>query len=147
MIRIYQLKRYFWSIFGVLGVVLFWAGVWDGIGYLPWFHNPLVCLLVGFVILGASGILFKEFDPLGMSEKKKILSLHHVYSHPQRHQFSIKYYDHIKRSNITISAKKLRKIENEAFLNIEEAGKEVFIPIHRIKEIFRNGKKWTLSKK
>ena len=42
-----KIKQYFWFMFGIIGVVLFWAGVWEGIGGLPYLENPLISLIAG----------------------------------------------------------------------------------------------------
>ena len=67
-------KHYFWSLFSVIAVVFFWAGVWDGIGYLPYLENPLISLIVGIVILASSGLIFKEFNPMEETEKTVIIN-------------------------------------------------------------------------
>ena len=52
-------QRYFWYFFGVLGVVLFWAGVWDGIGQISFLKNPFFSLVVGLILLSVGGIIRK----------------------------------------------------------------------------------------
>ena len=44
-------KKYFWSLFGVVGIVSFWAGIWEGIAGLPYIVNPLISLIVGITLL------------------------------------------------------------------------------------------------
>lgn len=145
--QLYKLSRYFWAILGALGVVLFWAGIWDGVGTLPYLEHPLVSLIVGLTILGLSGLIFKEFDPLGKKDSGKILAAHKVHRHPQKHLFHVRYFDKIKKSHILISATKLKKIEKEAFLVFKHEGKEFFLPIHRVKEILHKNMPWDHTKK
>lgn len=143
MLQIYEIKRYFWSTFGVIGIVLFWAGVWDGIGSLPYLENPLISLIVGLLIF--SGLIFKEFDPHGKNEKGIIATVHHVHKHPNKHLFSFKYFDKIKNKHTIISAENLERIEKDLFLVFRQAGNEVFIPLHRIKDTLHKGKSWSLD--
>ena len=145
--QFYKLSRYFWAILGVLGIVLFWAGTWDGIGSLPYISNPLISLIVGLSILILSGLIFKEFDPLGKKDSGKVLAMHKVHHHPMKHQFHIKYFDKIKKSHVLINATKLKKIEKEAFLVFKHEGQEFFLPMHRIKEILHKNVPWDHSKK
>ena len=55
-----DIKKYFWYLFGIMGVVFFWSGTWDGLGNLGPLVNPLVSLVVGVVLLSLSGIIFKD---------------------------------------------------------------------------------------
>ena len=83
------LRHYLFAVIGVIGIVLFWAGLWDGIGSLWLLKNPLVSLAAGLVILASSGLLLKEFDPLKEEEQKihaEMLKIHH---HPQKQEFHI----------------------------------------------------------
>ena len=74
MITRETIKHYFWAIFGVIGIVLFWAGLWDGVGYLWYLSHPLVSLAAGIIILASSGLLLKEFDPLKEEEFLRCLN-------------------------------------------------------------------------
>jgi len=138
--QLYKMSRYFWAILGVLGVVLFWAGTWDGLGSLPYLQNPLISLVVGLLILVLSGLIFKEFDPLGKKDSGKILTAHKIHRHPEKHLFNVKYFDKIKKTHLLISAAKLKHIEKETFLVFKHEGKEFFLPIHRVKEILHQNK-------
>src|SRR3989344_1810387 len=106
-----DIKRYFWFLFGVLGIVFFWAGVWDGVGYLPYLINPLVSLIVGISILSISGLFLKEFDPLKEVDEAKTKVIHDVHTHPEKHLFHFKYADHEKKSHQLIPAKSFKRIE------------------------------------
>jgi hypothetical protein len=145
--QLYKLSRYFWAVLGVIGVVMFWAGTWDGLGSLPYLQNPLVSFFVGLLILLVSGLIFKEFDPIGKKDSGKILTAHKIHHHPEKHHIQVKYYDKIKKSHILISATKLKRIEKEAFLVFEHEKKEFFLPIHRVKEILHKNIPWAHKKK
>lgn len=126
---------------------MFWAGVWDGLGTLPYLGNPLISLGVGLFILIVSGLIFKELNPFGKGGKKMIIAVHKVHNHPKKHQFHLKYFDKIKKKHLLISARKLKNIEKDSYLILKEAGKELFIPVHRVKEILHHGKTWDHNKK
>src|SRR3989338_6511432 len=131
-----NLRKYFWSLFGVLGVVLLWSGIWDGLGGLPFISNPLVSLGMGLVMLVSSGLLTKEFDPLHGAEEKQVSILHRMSQHPLKHQMNIKYYDKIQKKHLHVSAKNLHRVEKDAFLVLKEKNGELFIPLHRITTMY-----------
>lgn len=141
VITLELVKRYFWSIFGVVGVVAFWAGIWDGIGSLPYLSNPLISLAIGLLMLTFSGLIFKEFNPLKEAEESVMVILHKVHKHPLKHQFHIRYFDKIKKKPLLFQATKLKKLE-KAFLVLEHEGKELFVPAHRVTEILHKKKRY-----
>ena len=141
MINFSSLRHYFWSIFSVIGIVLLWAGIWEGIGGLPYIVNPIVSLVVGLILLSFSGIFKKEFDPLTEAEKSINSLIYNIRRHPHKHEFHISYHDHAKNKRILIHAKHLKGIEKGDFLVVaDKKYGETFIPYHRIKEIFHKGK-------
>ncbi|MBU0457355.1 MAG: DUF504 domain-containing protein [Nanoarchaeota archaeon] len=136
-----QIRRYSWYLFGLIGIVFFWAGVWDGIGSLPYLHNPLISLVVGLLMILFSKKLVSKVMSLGMGfEERADIALNKVHYHPKKHLFHIKYKDKIKKKEILIKANKIKSIE-EGFLVFLEDQKEVFIPIHRVTEILHKGKR------
>mgnify|MGYP001608910969 CR=1 FL=1 len=137
-----NIKHYFWAGFGVLGIVFFWAGIWDGIGSLPYLENPLISLIAGIVILASSGLLLKEFDPTKEEEQKKHKIMYEVHRHPEKHLFQIKFRDRISKKERMIGAKSLRKIEKGFLVFVEKEGKEIFVPIHRITEVMHKEKSY-----
>ncbi|MDP3990243.1 MAG: RNA repair domain-containing protein [archaeon] len=140
MVSMDELKRAFWFLFGVLGVVFFWTGVWDGIGNLWYLENPLVSLLVGIFLLGISKFILRGADPFwGGEENKVIRAVQKVKRHKKNHEFDIKFKDKTKHRTQSIKASKLKDIE-KGFMVLVEEGKEMFIPVHKVKEITRNGK-------
>lgn len=138
MISIDLLKEYFWYIFGVIGVVFFWIGVWDGVGYLPYLENPWLSLVLGFTLLTVQAVVFRKTNPLWGEAKKVKQILHGVHTHPEKHTFHIKYTDHVRRHELKFSAKKIKSIEKD-FLILVDRGQEWFIPFHRVTEILHNG--------
>ncbi len=134
-----DIKKYFWYLFGILGVVFFWAGTWDGFGNVGLLENPLISLLVGVVLLSLSGIIFKDANPLWEVEKPVKSEAKKVHRHRQKKEFHFKYQDHVKKKELLLHAGKLKRIEKD-FLVFLDQGKEVFVPLHRVTEILHNGK-------
>jgi uncharacterized protein (UPF0248 family) len=132
-------KHFLWSIFGAAGIILFWKGIWEGVGSLPLLENAWVSLFVGLVVLTFSGIIFREFDPLGGIEKGTLKIMHHIHSHPEKHKFFFKYFDRIKKKEISVNAKHIRHVEKN-MIAIHHQGRELFIPLHRIRSVHKNGK-------
>lgn len=130
-------KHFALAMIGATGVILFWKGIWEGIGSLPIIENVWVSLFVGLVILTFSGILFKEFDVLGGLDKSITRTLHFVHSHPQRHQFTIQYYDKLQKKEKEIKAQDIIQIE-KGTLAVHENGREIFLPFHRIRSVKKN---------
>ncbi len=139
MIGLEELKKYFWYLFGVMGVVFFWSGTWDGLGNLWLLKNPVISFIVGIILLGLSGLIFKDANPLWEAEKAVKSEAKKVHHHPQKDEFHFKYQDHTQKKEIAIHAGKLKRIEKE-FLVFLDKGKEVFVPLHRVTEILRKGK-------
>lgn len=135
-------KRYFWSAFSAIGIICFWAGVWEGIGELPGLDNPLVSLVVGFAILFASGTVFKEFDPLEEAERSVNKIVNQIRFHPRKQEFHIKYHDKKKRKNLIFRGDALHKIEKGFIVMLDKTGKEIFVPLHRITEVLHKGKSY-----
>lgn len=134
-----DIKQYFWYIFGVMGIVFFWTGTWDGLGNLWIFKNPVISFITGIILFALSGIIFKDANPLWEPEKAVKTEAKKVHHHPQKHEFHFKYADHEKNKELLIHAGKLNRIEKE-FLVFLDKGKEVFVPLHRVTEILRKGK-------
>ena len=139
MINSEDVKKYFWYLFGTIGVVFFWAGVYDGLGRLPIIENPWVSLILGITMLSLSGVLLKGSNPLWEAETPVKTQAKKIHHHPQKHEFHFKYEDHLKKKELTIPAGKLQRIEKE-FLVFLDQGKEVFVPLHRVTEILHKGK-------
>ena len=140
MITTDETKRYFWYFSGILGVVFFWAGIWDGIGGLLYLKNPWVSLIIGLILLSLSKFIFKDANPFGGDSERAIHQvLKKVKNHPEKHQFHIKYVDHILRKEQTLGIKYLKDLEKN-FLVFLDKEKEIFIPLHRITAVTHKGK-------
>ena len=139
MVAAEDIKKYFWYVFGTIGVVFFWAGVWDGLGNLWLLQNAIISFVVGFTLLGLSGVIFKDANPLWETEKPVKSEAKKVHRHPQKQEFHFKYNDHVKNKELLLHAQKLQRVEKE-FLVFLDKGKEVFVPLHRITEILHKGK-------
>lgn len=143
-----QLKHYFWSIFGITGIVFFWAGLWDGVGYLSILKNPLISFLIGITIISISGSLYTWYDHLASNENAIHNALKIVHHHPNKQEFYLKYYDKTNNKHIKIGVGLIKRIEKDILvLSYPLLKKEVFIPIHRVKEIFYKGKPWNQNQK
>ena len=143
MITTADFKQYFWYLLGMMGVIFFWSGVWDGLGNIGWLKHPLVSLLVGLVLLAFSPLLFKEKGIFGEGifgkEKGAEGVLLRIQKHPQKHLFHISYHDSLK-GRILLPAHHLKKIEKEFLVFLDEGKREIFIPLHRVREILYQGK-------
>lgn len=139
MINFYKVKRYFWSLFGITGVVIFWVGIWDGIGTLPYLGDPLVSFVAGLIILIVSGLIFKELDPSSEAEKSVNVALGRLSGHPKKREFQVKYYDQVRNKHLVFKGDKLKSLE-KSFMILKSKKKEIFIPVHRVKEITHRGK-------
>ncbi len=139
MITSEELKRYLWYFFGVLGVVFFWAGVWDGLGNISFLQNPLFSLMVGIAMLLIGGLVRKA-DKVKKQELVARGVLHHVHIHPQKQEFHIKYHDKIKKKDVLFRADKLDRIEKGFLVFVEKGKEEIFVPIHRVTEVLHRGK-------
>ena len=140
MIRGEQIKLYLWYLVGVMGVVFFWAGVWDGLGSLPYLSNPWISLLVGLAMFTLSGVLFKDVAPFWGTKKTVHSILHHVRTHAQPHQFHIQYHDKLTKKDVFLRGDKLHKIEKDFMIILDEGKKEIFVPVHRIRAVLHKGK-------
>jgi len=132
-------KRYFWYIFGILGTLFFWAGMWDGLGSIGFLKNPFISMAIGLTLLSLSGVIFKDANPLWEVEKPVKAEAKKVHHHPLKHEFHFKYEDRIKNKELLLHAGKLKRIEKE-FLVFVDKGKEIFVPLHRVTEIMHKGK-------
>lgn len=143
-----QDKHFLWSLFAAAGAILAWRGVWEGlyvffedVAGLPYLADPWVFLFVGLAMLTFSGMIFKEFDPLGGVEKSVNRMMHYVHNHPKREEYLVKYHDKEQKKNFSFRADKIRHIEkNTLVVEHPQGAKELFIPLHRVTEILHKGK-------
>lgn len=139
-ISLEKLKNYFWSLFGAVGIIAFWAGVWEGIGGLPYLEMAWVSFLVGLVMLSLSGMIYKQFDVVEGVEKAVNNVLHKVHIHPRKEEFHVGYRDKIMKKDILLKADKLKRIEKGFLVFVERGEKELFVPVHRINKVLHRGK-------
>jgi hypothetical protein len=141
-----QDRHFLWSLTAALGVILVWKGLWEGWYEIPIVGNEWVALAIGFALLTFSGVIFKEFDPLGSLDKSVTKIAHFVQGHPQKNLFQIKYHDKILKKDITLKAERIKHVERGSLvIEHEKGGQEVFIPLHRLREvIFKGQTYWKL---
>jgi len=131
-------KHFLLSLYMAVAIIMLWKGIWEGVGYLPILENAWVDTFLGLAMLTFSGAIFREFDPLGGIEKGVINTVHYVHNHPKRHEFRIHYFDNVKKKLVKLNAKDIKHIEKN-FIVVHEGGKELFIPVHRIRSVHRKG--------
>ena len=141
-----QDKHFLWSLYSAIAVIFVWKGTWDGIYEIPYFGDPFIFLFVGFAMLTFSGLIFNEFDPLGGLEKAVDKITRKIRDHPKRGLFVITYYDKNLKQEMKIPATQIVKMERNALIaRHPQKNEELFIPIHRIKEIrFKGERYWRL---
>lgn len=131
------LKKYFWYLVGTLGVVFFWIGVWDGIGSLV--ESPWLSIGIGIVLLLLYQPLFRGENPLLKLGEDVQKVFHTIHQHPQKHQFHICYLDKVRKIEVKLHARNLKRIEKN-FLVFAEKGGELFLPAHRVTRILHHDK-------
>jgi uncharacterized protein (UPF0248 family) len=134
-----QDKHFLWSLYVAIGVIFIWRGIWEGVYEIPYI-NAWTLLFLGLTMLTFSGLIFKEFDPLGGIEKSTQKTLHFVYNHPTKQNFQIHYYDKLLKKELTFSANQIKHLEKDTLIIQDQNNQELFIPIHRITEIKEKNK-------
>jgi len=138
-----QDKHFLASLYAAVAVIFAWKGLWEGLYEIPYIGDPFVFLFIGFAMLTFSGLIFKEFDPLGNLQKATLRNLRSVHANSDKENFTIKYYDKGRKKHITLPAKRIRKIEKGALVIMhQDKRQELFIPLHRVTEILYKGKKY-----
>ncbi len=137
-----QDKHFLWSIYAAMAIVFIWRGLWESLYEIPLIgNNPFALFAIGFAMLTLSGVIFKEFDPLGGIEKSINKTLHLVQTHPHKDDFVIKYKDKNQKKEVTIHASRLRSIERGALVvQHHQRKEELFVPTYRVTEILYKGK-------
>ena len=77
-----QDKHFLWSLLAAMGIIFVWKGLWEGLYEIPYLGDPWVALFVGLTMLTLSGLIFREFDPLGSLDKSVNKITTHVKNHP-----------------------------------------------------------------
>lgn len=151
-----QDKHFLSSLYIAVAIIFTWKGIWTGLYEIPFLGSldcpagisletctPLVFLFIGFAMLTFSGLIFKEFDPLGGIQKTVSKTLHEVQMHPEKERFRIKYYDKTQKKNIAIPVKWIKKMEKNALVVVSPDKKqEVFVPLNRVTEVLYDGKRY-----
>jgi uncharacterized protein (UPF0248 family) len=92
-------------------------------------------------MLTLSGAIFKEFDPLGGVENAVNKTIHQIYHHPRRKEFTLKYYDQNLKKEVLINADKIINLEKGALIiKFKNKRQELFVPVHRVTEVLYQGK-------
>ncbi|MBI2573749.1 DUF504 domain-containing protein [Candidatus Woesearchaeota archaeon] len=137
-------RHFLWSMYSAAAIILAWKGVWEGIYVIPVVSDvigdPFVFLFIGLTMLTFSGLVFKEFDPLGGMEKALVTRFEGIMAHPQKNQFKIKYYDKVQKKEVEVPAVSISQLDETALIVVLPTKQEFFIPIHRVKKIFQNDK-------
>ncbi len=136
-----QDKHFLWSLYIATAIIFTWKGLWTGVYEIPYVDDPFIWLFVGFTMLTLSGVIFREFDPLGGLEKAANAMIQFVHAHPQKQEFTVIYRDQAQKKNIAVGGEKLKAIE-KGTLVIRGQQEEIFIPIHRVTEILYQGKRY-----
>ncbi len=124
---------------GFIAIVLFFDGVYGGIGGLPIIDYWYVSLVIGLVMLACSGYIYKLSATFETIEEMTTNVLKEIHTHPEKHEFHIIYDDKIAHKKIPIHAIKVKRIE-KGFLVIEgEQNHELFIPLSRISHTLYKG--------
>ncbi|MEW5896211.1 MAG: hypothetical protein AB1668_00830 [Nanoarchaeota archaeon] len=134
-----QDKHFLGTLYFIAAVVFFWKGIWLGWYELPYINNPYAALFVGLAMLTLSGLVFREFDPLGGLARATQQALQQLQEHPQKKYFQIKYHDKNLKKDLFIDARHLRQVGTNVLI-FWSKGREHFIPIHRVKEVLYKGK-------
>ena len=136
-----QDKHFLWSIYIALGFILAWKGVSEGVGSIPFFDDPWVVLFISFTILTFSGLIMREYDPLGSLEKAASKVLHHILRSSNKKEYNIIYQDTHLNEQVSLSAENLIDIEKGTLIFENKAlRQEFFIPSSKIDEIKFQGK-------
>lgn len=133
-------KRYLSALIVIMGIILFWRGLWDALYFIPIIENPFVSLFLGLLIMTLSGVIFQEFDPLRREVEKSIELLNEVVSRKHaKDKYEVVYFDEILGRTRSVGHHLIKKMEH-TFVVVEDKGKEFFIPVHRIRKIKQNNK-------
>jgi len=136
-----QDKHFLWALISAIGIILVWKGLWEGLYEIPYLGDSWVALFVGLTMLTLSGLIFREFDPLGGIDKSINRIVKQVSTHPKRQEFQIKYQDKIKKKEMVINASDIKYVEKDSLVVLDaKSQQELFIPVHRITEVVQNGK-------
>lgn len=133
-------KRYLAALIVLTGVIMFWSGLSNLIAIIPIVKNPFVSLFLGLLIITLTGAIFREFDPITQQIANTMEVLTEVLSRKNVHEnYDIHYFDEASKMTRKIKRRDIKRLEHN-FLILEEKGKEIFIPVHRVHKIMKNGR-------
>ena len=136
-----QDKHFLWSLYVAIAVILAWKGIWESLREITYIGDPWSLLFLGFAMLTFSGVIFKEFDPLGSLDTAANKMIHFVHHHPHKNEFEIKYQDRLKKKDVLIKAERLKAVEKQTLIMVHDNGRqELFVPVHMVTEILHQGK-------
>ncbi len=139
MIMREQDKHFLWSLFGATGLILFWRAAWELPAELPFNDLPWISLFVGLTLLTLSGLVFREFDPLGGLEKALTKTFRQIKNSHEKENYQLTYHHPSLDKDIQISGSNLHGIEKNYLIFIEPKKGEFFIPLDHISEIKYKG--------
>src|SRR3989339_590558 len=114
-----QDKHFLWALISAIGIILVWKGLWEGLYEIPYLGGSWVALFVGLTMLTLSGLIFREFDPLGGIDKSINRIVKQVSTHPKRQEFQIKYQDKIKKKEMVINASDIKYVEKDSLVVLD----------------------------
>lgn len=135
-----QDKAFLLSLAYGTGIILFWRGIWEGSLEIPILDNAWVSLFLGLLILTLTGWIYREFDVFSVKTNKLMNMLTHVvHEEVKGVRHFLFYFDELANKDRRVPLKNVRKVEQTQVV-VEQDGREVFIPLHRISAIHRGGK-------
>lgn len=138
-----QDKHFLSSLYIAIAIIFTWKGLWEGLYEIPLLGDPFVALFFGFALLIFSGLIFREFDPLGGLEKGSTKAINEILQHPERAKFAVHYKDKALKQEVEIPASMIKKIDQNTLVVEDPKQKtEFFIPLHRVTEIRYNGQRY-----
>ena len=98
-------RHFLWSMYSAAAIIFAWKGVWEGIYELPvirdFVNTEFIFLFLGLTMLTFSGLVFKEFDPLGGMEKALVDRFEKIMTTHKKTNFSLSIMINNKRNKLT----------------------------------------------
>ena len=141
-----QDKHFLWSFYVAVAVILTWKGVSEGFSIIPFFDDPWIVLFISFTILTLTGLIMREYDPLGSVQKSAEKIINHILHREDKNEFLVKYNDKQINEILSLSAENLIELDDNVLVfEHKKDRKEIFIPLDRIEEIqFKGEVFWRL---
>lgn len=133
-------KHFLLALLAIIGVVFVWRGAWVIMDITPIIQDPFVSFFIGLIIVTFTGVIYREFLPEEEPFTEVLDLIKEGFRKPnKRERFLIRYYDEVSQKHHEIKHAEVKKIEHN-YLIVERSGKEVFVPIHRVREIHQDNK-------